>query len=191
MRRWFLISSVFAKGVFLNYDKETSFLMKKALIVIDVQKYFLNDKNRYFPAKVRGYVLKNKDKFDLIVFTNFVNNESAPVYKTLGWRDCLKSPDIDFADELKPALKMGKVFKKSVLSCLKVPKILSLLKKRRITDLYLCGIDTDCCVLATAYDGFDSGYKVNVLRSLCLSTGGKNLHKNALAMVKRNVGFVQ
>lgn len=165
--------------------------MRKALVVIDVQKYFLNDKNKRFPAKVRDYVLKNKGKFDLVVFTNFVNRKGSPVYETLGWRDCLKSPDIDFADELKPILKLGKVFKKSVLSCLKVPKIRELLTKHRITDLYLCGIDTDCCVLATAYDGFDSGYMVKVLKNLCLSTGGNSLHKSALAMVKRNVGFVE
>ncbi len=43
------------------------------------------------------------------------------------------------------------------------------LTSRGIEELHLCGIDTDACVLATAYDAFDLNFRVKVLFDLCYS----------------------
>lgn len=103
----------------------------------------------------------------------------------------MRSPDIDFADALKPVLRYGRAITKNVLSALKVPRLKNLLKKEGVSHVYLCGIDTDCCVLATAYDAFDQGYRVAVLKNLSMSHAGNALHQAALRMVARNVGGVE
>ena len=165
---------------------------RKALLVIDIQNYFMrNPRARTLPRKVVKYITANRRRFDLIVFTHFVNHKHSNPYKILGWKDCMKSPDIDIVREFGSVLQYGKVFKKSVLSALKIPELNSLLRRRGILGLYLCGIDTDCCVLATAYDAFDDGYDVTVLRNLSVTTGKRSLHKSALEMVERSIGLVK
>ena len=48
--------------------------------------------------------------------------------------------------------------------------LLGLLRKSRIDDVYVCGIATDYCVRATAFDAQKLGYQTTVLRSLCVGT---------------------
>ncbi len=164
--------------------------MKKALVVIDVQNYFKNSLTKDLPEKIKKYIEGHRDEFNLIIFTNFVNDPNSNSYKS-GWKECTTLPDTEFADELKPVLKLGKVFPKNVLSALKVPEIKKLLEDKQINELYICGIDTDCCVLATAYDGFDQGYKITILKDLSMTHTGKKLHDSALKMIERNIGTVQ
>ena len=164
--------------------------MGKALIVIDVQNYFINSLTKDLPGKITTYIQKHKDEFDVIVFTNFVNDSSSNSYKS-GWEECTKPPETELVDDLKPVLKFGTIFSKNVLSALKVLQIKKLLEEKEIRELYICGIDTDCCVLATAYDGFDNEYEITVLENLSMTHTGKNLHDAALKMIDRNIGSVE
>jgi nicotinamidase-related amidase len=163
---------------------------KEALLVIDVQNYFINDRTKNIPRKVSEYIANNHQLFDLIIFTNFVNTRQSPVFRFLHWEKSVRSPDTDIAPELEPALKFGIVFSKDVLSALRIPSVSSLLKEHMIKNLYVCGIDTDSCVLATAYDAFDKGYRVSLLENLSMSHGGKNLHEAAVTLFRRNIGPV-
>lgn len=163
--------------------------MQKALLVIDVQNYFMNSLTRDLPRKIKRHIEKNKDSYQLIVFTHFVNTPKASVYRFLDWKKCVNSPDTDIVKELQPILPYGVTIPKDVLSVLKAPQIKKLLNEKKINELYLCGIDTDCCVLATAYDAFDQGYRVHLLKTLCMTATGKNLHDAAVSMFKKNVGF--
>lgn len=72
-----------------------------------------------------------------------------------------------------------------------MPGIEKSLKENNVSEVYLCGFDTDCCVLATAYDLFDVGIKPIVLKNLTRSALQEKLHKPALQMLKRNIGFVE
>ena len=161
--------------------------MKKALFVIDVQNYFINTKTKTLPKKIQQYIEKNHRRFDLIIFTHFVNDPGSSVYRLLGWKDCTNPSQTDIAPELQPVLKYGIVVSKNIYSALKVPEINSLLKRYKIKTLFLCGIDTDCCLLATAYDAFDRGYKIYLLEDLCMASAGINLHHAALSIFKRNL----
>lgn len=164
--------------------------MRKALLVIDVQNYFMNPLTRDLPHKVKKHIEKNKHGYQLIVFTHFVNTPKANVYRFLDWKECMNSPDTDIVRELQSVLPYGVTIPKDVLSVIKVPQAKKLLDDNKISELYLCGIDTDCCVLATAYDAFDLGYRVNLLEDLCMTSTGKNLHDASVSMFKKNVGFV-
>ncbi len=83
--------------------------MNKALLVIDVQNYFMNPLTKSLPSKIKGYIEKHGKEFEVIVFTNFINDPSSNSYKS-GWEECTKPPEIEIVDELKHILKFGHVF---------------------------------------------------------------------------------
>ncbi|MFD4406738.1 cysteine hydrolase family protein [Nocardia sp. NPDC058499] len=63
---------------------------------------------------------------------------------------------------------------------------------RRPTDVFLCGIATDACVLATAIAVFDAGLTPWVVCDACASNANRTppqrLHNAALMLLDRFVG---
>lgn len=165
--------------------------MKKALIIIDVQKYFLNKETQGVVNEIRNYLANKSSEYDKIYFTIFKNNPSAPLWKISRWHDCTNSPDTDICDELKQFATDENLFYKNIFSAFKVSEIQKEVNGNDIKEIHLCGFDTDCCVLATAYDLFDSGLKPVILEDLTYSTSKENFHNSAIKMIKRNIGFVQ
>ncbi len=162
--------------------------MKKALFVIDVQNSFINSVTVNLPKKIKEYVERNWCNFDLIIFTNYVNTPQSSPYRFLNWKKSMTVPETNIVTELQSILKYGILISKHVYSSLKVPRIKKLLLEKKVEEIYLCGIDTDCCILATAFDAFDQNYKVHLLEDLCLSRTGKYLHEATVSIFKRNVG---
>ncbi len=165
--------------------------MNTALIVIDVQKYFLNPETKFVINKIQLYLKNKSSQYSAIYFTVFKNNPQAPLWTISHWQGCQKSPDTDICDEIKKIPNQKNLFYKNILSAYKVPGIKKSLKQNRISQVDLCGFDTDCCVLATAYDLFDNGIKPVVLENLTYSTAKEKLHLPALKMIERNIGFVK
>ncbi len=165
--------------------------MNRALIVIDVQKYFLTKETKPIVKKIQEYLRDKKNDYTVIYFTIFKNDPKSPLWQISGWKDCTGSPNTDICDEIKEFTNNKNLFYKNILSAFKVSQIKDGLKKHNIKEVHLCGFDTDCCVLATAYDLFDQGLKPVVLEDLTWSTSLEKLHKPALQMVERNIGFVE
>lgn len=57
-----------------------------------------------------------------------------------------------------------------------------------VRDVLVCGIDTDICVLATAVDLFDRGFRPLVISDLSMSHAGPELHDAALRILPRFIG---
>ena len=165
--------------------------MNKILIVIDVQKYFLNEETEPIVKKIQSFLQEKSKEFSAIFFTVFKNDPASPLWKISGWKECKDSPDTDICDEVKEFINDKNLFYKNNLSAYKVPAIQNWLKENADSEVYLCGFDTDSCILATAYDLFDHGIKPIVLENLTGSTSTENLHNPAIQMVKRNIGFVE
>lgn len=63
--------------------------MKNALLlIIDVQKNFINDNTKKIPNKITNLI--NKNHFDYIAFTKFINDEISNFYKILNYKGCIK-----------------------------------------------------------------------------------------------------
>jgi len=160
-------------------------MSKRALIIIDVQKYYINENTRNIPSKILDYIKSNK--FDFILFTKFVNNEDASLYKISGWKKMLSSPDIDICDELLGFVEKDNVFQKQTYSAFKVESFKNFLEKKQISEIFLCGFDTDACVLATSYEGFDLGYKVKVIGELTASHSGEVFRSAGIDIINKNI----
>ena len=158
---------------------------KNALVIIDVQNYFVNEHTRTIPGKIARFI--SNHKFDFVLFTKFVNHEGSNYFKLLNWKKCLGSPDIDIHKTLKKFVKVSNIFEKTSYSVFRSKRFVGFLRKNQIKKLYLCGTDIDACVLASAFDAFDLGYEMEVLIRLSLSHSGRRLDKAALEIIKKNL----
>ena len=97
------------------------------------------------------------------------------------------SPDIDIHEALQKYAKPEHIFEKITYSAFKSRAFVNFLEAHNITELTLCGLDTDACILATLYDAFDRGYKVNVIDELSNSHSGISFHDSALKIINKNL----
>lgn len=56
--------------------------------------------------------------------------------------------------------------------------------------LFLCGVNTNNCVLATVYDAFSRDFRIVVLSDACGSMNGDAYHEAALRQIEAALGFV-
>ncbi len=158
---------------------------KNALIVIDVQNYYINDHTNELPQKIFDFIKRNR--FDFILFTQFVNRKDSNLIKVFNWDKMMSSPDIDIHKIFDKYIEKNNVFRKSTYSIFKSKKFTEFLKKNKITDLFFCGLDTDACILASAYEGFDLDYSVKVLENLTLSHCGTAFEGAAMKIINKNL----
>ena len=158
----------------------------KILLIVDVQKGFTRTDKTKETAK-RIVDLSNSGSFDFIIASRFVNKDDSPYVKYLNWNRLMTSPETDLVDNLKYDIH----FDKETYTCWssKLENILRSCNKGILpTEIYLCGIDTDCCVLNTAVDLFENNIKPLILIDYCFSNGGQEYHDSAIKVLERNVG---
>jgi len=153
-----------------------------ALVVVDVQNYFVNEKTRHLPQKIADFIRNNK--YDYVLFTRFVNNEDSNHFKHLGWEKCRTAPETDIHPVLQEFVGETNVFAKAGYSIFKCSEFAQFLKKKKIQKLFLCGLDIDSCILASAFDGFDLGYEMHILKDLSSSHSGEELQNSALKIIE-------
>ena len=164
--------------------------MKKALVIIDIQKGFINKLTSKIPNKVKKFILSHKDEYNLIIFTKYINHKNSNFVKILGWKGFMGDKQTAIADELKEFINNKNLYKKYTYGSFVDNKLLKHLKDNKIKQVELAGIDTENCVLTFARDAFDRGFKVVVFQDLTASHSSLKLHKSALEIIKRNIGDV-
>ncbi len=157
---------------------------KNALIVIDVQNAFMNDHTKHIPKKIIR-TLQTK-KFNYVLFSAFLNKKNSIFSTFLNFKECSHKPDTEYVFEFLKFITRENFFPRTAYSVLKSKKLTSFLKKKNITTLYLCGLDTDACIMASALEAIDLGFKTFVIESLCSSSGGKKFHEVGIFILKRN-----
>jgi nicotinamidase-related amidase len=85
-------------------------------------------------------------------------------------------PEVDALDGVRAT--------KSVYSALAAPELRAELERRDDPRLVLCGVETDCCVLATVLEAVDRGLPVTVAEDAVASPDAAG-HAGALALCRR------
>jgi len=161
-------------------------MQKTALIVVDLQNYFIDESTRKLPGLIRGRI--ESGKYDELVFTKFVNREGSRFWLS-GWEHCMDPPETDIHPELARLANDSAVFEKHGFSAFRAEGLTEYLKRKNVSEVHLCGTDTDACVLASAYDAFELGFVVKVLEDLCASRNGREYHEMGLSIIRRNLEF--
>lgn len=160
--------------------------MKNILIVVDVQNGF-NRSEQTHNLVDKIVELTNNGLFDKIIATRFRNKEGSQYTEFLNWHRLIDRPDI----ELVNGIKADVVIDKWIYTCINDEFMLLLNKLNdgeMPTHLFICGADTDCCVLKTATDIFEKGLMPIVLTEYCDSNAGPKSHDAGLLVMGRLIG---
>ena len=154
---------------------------KELLLVIDLQESFINECTKLLPPKIEKLLISNK--FDYIVFTKFINDDKSDIYRILNYKGCMTEKDRNIVIDTKNY----KIIEKRVYTAYN-DELKSYIDSNNIKTIYLCGIDTDACVLKTALDLFENNLDVKVIEDCSMSHSGIEYHNSAINMLRKLIG---
>lgn len=158
--------------------------MSKALLIVDVQNGFVNEKTKHIPKLVE----KLQYDYSFVIATRFINLPDSPYRKLIKWEHL--SPE---TDEIELAFKPKEgtvIIDKYIYSCIDERFIL-LLKENGIDAVDICGIDTDICVTKCAVDLFERNIIPYVLKDFCATHADAEIQEAALVILARYIGKSQ
>lgn len=149
--------------------------MRKVLLVIGMQNGFFSSNSVL--DSVRRLTLN--PIFDEVIQLQYYNLPESHIEKELGWSG-LQTP----SDQLLLLnIPEASVIRFNTYAAVN-GELMS--KLDMSDDVYLCGVNTDACILATAFRLFDYGLKVSVIRDAVATK--PEFHESALAIIRRNCG---
>jgi nicotinamidase-related amidase len=117
------------------------------LVIVDVQAAFM------IPPKKLAAIERYSRQFERRIFTRFVVEPNSVFRRVLGNDSCAPgSPDLRLL--IEPA-KHDIVFDKHGYGL--SPKQIEKLRRMKIREVMVCGMDTDACVLGTMFSLIDGG----------------------------------
>ena len=136
---------------------------KKLLLIVDVQRGFVNEYTKPYLKKIELFV------------------------KILNWNKMRTSNEQQLAIDVDGATIINKNTYDGVNY-----ELVKYIKKHDIQEVHIIGFDTDTSVLSTAMSIFDlMGIRPLVYRDLCFSTEGFEAHDRAIKLLQRSIGFEQ
>lgn len=156
----------------------------KILLIVDVQQGFINGNTAHIPAEIEKHV-KNY-QYDLVVATRFINKEDSLYQSELALQTMtMLSKDAKLVDSVNDLADI--VLMKSTYSSI-TTDLDKLLKKNKVQEVFLAGINTETAILSTAFYLFDRDIKPKILSSLCASQAGDEMQRCALNILRKAIG---
>lgn len=155
----------------------------KNIIIVDMQKGFINDNNSHLIGKINAYL--NNNTFQNVIYTKCIYNSTSSFVKILNWHGM---KDKDEQQIVVDVLNNATILNKEGYGL--TQDDLNLIKSKGITEIEVCGTDIDACVLAIAFNLFDNGIKPIIMQNLCASSSkDKTMYENALKIMTRQFGL--
>lgn len=154
---------------------------KRALIVVDMQRGFLGENNQALISNVQAVLAQAK--YEMYVEAVFHAEKGSLWDIQTGWTFPLEETVSELGDVLrdKGAVKVIKTTKSAFGGD---RDLMALFKQKGIEEVHIVGVDTNDCILATAYDSFDGGFFTYVIEECVASSAGKTLHQDALEIMR-------
>lgn len=162
----------------------------RPLLIVDVQNGFVNDKSRHVLPVIVELAKHWQATSQPIYMSQFTNFENSQWERLIGWHRLESEEEIALRDELQPFVGSAITFRKRSYSCL-VDPFRDDLRANDWSEVVLCGIATDGCVLATAVDLFefeDRPIRPVVVRDACASHAGEEISNAGLTLIERFIG---
>lgn len=159
--------------------------MSQPLLVVDVQRGFLNEFTEHIPGRIVHLI--ERGDYQPLLFTRFINIPDSPYRKLLDWHECEGPPETELAPQIESLAAGGLVFDKCGFTGMP-EELKRYLAESTFPSITLVGIDTDMCVLKIAMDVFDLDIEPLVMTDCCASTLGLQAHLAGLAILSRNIG---
>lgn len=158
-------------------------MANSALVLIDLQKAFINKHTEGVVDKIKKLVESNK--FEHIIATKFINSIDSQFVKLGVYEGCMNEDETQLINEIdfSKAMVIERCLYTGVTN-----KFLEYANENNITEFYIAGLDTDACVMKTAMDLFEYDFTPYIIADCCASSGGEKYHLEALDLLKRNIG---
>ncbi|MEV0734356.1 cysteine hydrolase [Polymorphospora sp. NPDC050346] len=168
-------------------------MIKKSsvLVVVDVQNGFIRDASAPVVPVIRDLVQRWLDEGGDVVFTRYINYEGSPFERLIHWTKLRDAPEVDIVPELQPFVGRATAVLDKTIYSLFTDEGRDLIDRHGWTDLYVCGIATESCVLKTAVDAFELGYTPWVVADASGSHAGQVAHDAGMLVLKRFIGAGQ
>ncbi|WP_422771998.1 isochorismatase family cysteine hydrolase [Plantactinospora sp. WMMC1484] len=164
---------------------------RAALVVIDMQNGFVNERSQHVVPKVVDLVQRWQAAGRPVVFTRYHNYPGSLYERLIHWSKVQAPPETDIVPELLPYAAVARgVIDKKIYSCF-TPEFASLVEREGWTDLIFCGIATESCVLKSAVDAFEHSLTPWVVTDAAASHGGSVAHDAGLLVARRFIGSGQ
>ncbi|MGD9986356.1 isochorismatase family cysteine hydrolase [Pseudonocardia sp.] len=158
------------------------------LVVVDVQNGFITEHSQHVVPVIARLVQQWLDAGRDVVFTRYLNYDDSPFERVMGWSKLKESPEIDVVDDLEDLThKVTAVIDKRIYSLFNDEGI-ALAVSRRWTDMFVCGIDTEVCVLKTAVDAFEHGIRAWLITDASASHSGDPAHRAGVLVAEKMIG---
>lgn len=140
---------------------------RSALLVLDMQKYFLSDSSHAYVPSAQVIVPAIKKLIEAystkglpVIFTQHLNSPQNARLMAKWWRDLIREEDplSDIIDELD--LSSGMILKKSQYDAFYETPLADILREKEVTQVVICGVMTHLCCEATARSAFVRGFAV-------------------------------
>lgn len=153
----------------------------KNLLVVDMQKGFINENNSFLIDKINN--LLKTEKYDNVFYTKFYNHKNSFYFNYLNWNLMINKEERQMTVDVLPDstifVKNGYGLKNSQIKKL---------KDLKITSMDICGTDIDACVLAIMFQLFDNNILPVVLKDYVASSTSKILEHSALNIIANQFG---
>jgi nicotinamidase-related amidase len=164
---------------------------KPVLVVVDVQNGFITEHSQPVVPIIVDLVRRWQDENGDVVFSRYLNYAGSPFERLIGWTKMADGLETELVTELAPYVRRDTPVVDKYIYTLFTPEGTRLVNERGWTDLYICGIDTDVCVLKTAVDAFEHNLTPWILKDACASHAGPEAHAAGLFIAARFIGTNQ
>ena len=156
-----------------------------------MQEGFLRDAQTK-QLKNRVVELFEKNIFDVVIATRFLNEKDSIYEKLFDWKQLEQEEERLISKDIMEHVDY--VADKYIYNCVNASFI------RRLCQLnegvypekvFVVGVDTDCCVLTIATSLYENNIRPVVLTQYVGSTGGNKSHEAGLLCMKRLIGEKQ
>lgn len=162
---------------------------RPVLVAVDVQNGFVREESAYVVPRIVDLVQRWQAAGGDTVFTRYVNQPGSLFETLIGWSELMGPPQTDIVDELAPyAAQATAVVDKHEYGLLNNAEGAALIKEHGWTDLYVCGIATESCVLATALGAFEIGLVPWLVEDASATHAGAHVHDAGVLVAQRFIG---
>ncbi|MCL7457756.1 cysteine hydrolase [Micromonospora sp. MSM11] len=122
-----------------------------------------------------------------VVFTRYFNYPG-PFECLIHWAKYQTAPETDIVTELQPYAEQATAIVDKRIYSLFDDRGAEVVAKRGWTDLCVCGIATESCVLKTVVDAFERNLTPWLIEGASISHAGQKAHDAGLLVAERFVG---
>src|SRR5215468_12620741 len=165
--------------------------MRALLLIVDVQRGFVTPQTRDALPATR-MLARSWPPSSPIVLTRFHNRPGRSFETLLHWYKLEDDSETELAPDLdEVANRRGSWIVNKFGYTAFTDEVRALAGSEDVTDVVVCGLDTDTCVLKTAADVFEADLRPWVASDCCASNGGRAEHDNGIHLARRMIGTQQ